>query len=144
MKLKFWIIFGVILLILALAAIGYQKAISGTLKEKNPKIEISPLSFDFGEVPFGTIAKKTFQIKNSGDEILEINRVSTSCSCTTAKISKEKLNPGESTDLLVTYDTAAMGSGAHGTGQQERIIYIRSNDPINPQIETTIKAFVKK
>jgi len=143
MRSKFWIIFGIIVLILALATIGYLKATSGTLKEKNPKIEISPTSFDFGEVSFGTIAEKTFQLKNSGNEILEIQRVSTSCSCTTAKISNEKLNPGESAELLVTYDTAAMGSGPHGTGKQERIIYVRSNDPINPQIEMTTTAFVK-
>jgi hypothetical protein len=43
---------------------------------------------------------------------------------------------------LVTYDTGAM-SGAHAKGQQKRIIYIKSNDPINPQIEAMIYAYVR-
>lgn len=143
MKSKFWIVSSIILLVLALAVIGYFKAVSGTLKEKNPKIEISPASFDFGQIDFGVIAKKTFEIKNSGTDVLKINRVSTSCSCTTAKVSDENLEPGQTAELLVSYDTAAMGTGSHGKGNQQRIIYVRSNDPKNPQVEATITAFVK-
>ncbi len=68
--------------------------------------------------------------------------MATSCGCTTAKVSKEKINPGEEIELQVSYDTGAM-SGDHARGEQERIIYIKSNDPINPQVEAMIYADVK-
>ncbi len=68
--------------------------------------------------------------------------MATSCACTSAKVTKEKIAPGKEADLNVTYDTGAM-SGPHGKGSQERIIYIKSNDPINPQAEVTIKAYVR-
>ena len=84
----------------------------------------------------------TFKVKNIGQVLLEIKRVSTSCGCTSAEVSKEKIAPNEEADLLVIYDTGAM-SGAHAKGEQERIIYVKSSDPINPQIEVMIYATVK-
>lgn len=143
MKLKS--LFIIIAAVIGIPAIyGYFKAtppVSGG-QDSVPKIEITPESYDFGTIVFGTIAEYNFKVKNSGKETLEIKRVATSCGCTTAKVSQIKINPGETADLSVKYDTAAMGEGPHGTGKQDRIIYIKSNDPVNPQIEVTISAFV--
>lgn len=141
-KIKFFLI--LIFIIIGLAVYGYFKSIPVVENQtKNlPKIEITPKSFDFGEIQYGDVLKYTFKVKNIGSEVLEIKRVATSCACTTAEVEKKILNPGEGADLLVKYDTGAM-SGPHGQGQQERIIYIKSNDPINPQVEVTIYANVK-
>ncbi len=141
-KLLFFAIF--ILGIIGVVAYGYLKATPEAGNQTNmPKIEISPGSYDFKEIEFGKIVNYTFKIKNSGNEILEIKRVATSCGCTTAKVSERKINPGQEAELLVVYDTAAMGDGPHGKGNQERIIYIKSNDPNNPQTNVTISAYVK-
>lgn len=133
--------------IAAFIAYGYSQSIpNDTFNGQNsnqPKIEISPAFYDFGEVEFGKIAEYKFIIENKGSKTLEIRRLATSCSCTTAKINKEKLNPGETAELFVSYDTAAMGSGTHGTGSQERIIYVKTNDPANPQATVKIHAYVK-
>lgn len=141
-KVKFFLILGIV--ILGIAGYGYFKAIPGIDNQTGdlPKIEISPSYFDFGEIEYGQVVEHTFKVKNTGSEILEIKRVATSCACTTVKISKEKINPDEETGLLVIYDTGAM-SGAHAKGEQERIIYVKSSDPINPQIEVMIYANVK-
>ncbi len=129
----------VTLIILGFAGYGYFKAVPGTQNGENlPKIEVSPKTFDFGEINFGDVVSYDFTVKNSGNEVLEIERIATSCPCATAQITEEKINPGESAELLVSYDSGAMG--AHGRGEQERIIYVRSNDPINPQVEVTIYA----
>ncbi len=140
-KLKFFLIS--IFIISGLAIYGYFQAIPDVdnQTENRPKIEIEPKSFDFGEINYGEVAEYAFLLKNSGNEILEIKRVATSCACTTAKTEKELLNPGEETNLSVRYDTGAM-SGPHGKGEQERIIYVKSNDPLNPQVEVTIQANV--
>lgn len=132
------------LIILGMAIFGYFKAIPAAENqtEARPKIEITPQFFDFKEVEYGQVVEHSFKVKNLGNEILEIKRVATSCACTTGKVVKEKLAPGEETELLVTYDTGAM-SGPHGKGRQERIIYIKSNDTINPQVEVMIYAYIR-
>lgn len=141
-KIKFSLILAV--LVIGIATLGYFKAIPKAENQKNiPKIEIAPEAYDFGTVDFGKVMTFDFQVKNRGNEILEIKRVATSCACTTANISQEKINPGETAKLSVSYDTAAMGRSSHGTGEQERIIYVKSSDPITPQVEVTIYAYVK-
>ncbi len=140
-KIVFFIVLGIFF---GLAVFGYFNAVPAPQDEamSRPQIEMAPLSFDFGDVQYGEIVKHTFQIKNLGNEILEIKKVATSCACTSAQASQEKINPQEEADLLVTYNTGLM-SGSHAKGEQERIIYIKTNDPINPQVEVMIYAYVK-
>lgn len=141
-KTLFYTIF--VLIIIGFVIYGYFKATPGIedITEEHPQIEITPKSFDFGEVEYGEIAEYTFKVRNLGEKILEIKKVATSCACTSAEIAKENIAPGEEVELNVIYDTGAM-SGPHGRGDQERIIYVRSNDPVNPQFEVTINAFIK-
>ncbi len=141
MKIKFTI--GLILVILVFAIYGYFSAVPGV--EDNidkSQIEITPQLFDFGQIEYGQVAEYVFKVKNLGSQVLEINKVATSCGCTTAQVSQEKINPQEEAELKVVYNTGVM-TGAHAKGDQERIIYVKSNDPINPQIEVTISAYVK-
>ena len=142
MKLKLVLV--LILFILMVAIYGYFKSIPGVENQTGdlPQIEVTPSSFDFGDVQYGQVVEYTFKVKNIGQALLEIKRVSTSCGCTSAEVSKEEIVPNKEADLLVIYDTGAM-SGAHAKGEQERIIYIKSSDPINPQVEVIIYARVK-
>ena len=142
MKLKVILILG--LVVLGTAVYGFFKATPGADNQENlPKIEITPSSFNFGEIEFGKIVEYAFRVKNTGSEVLEIKRVATSCACTIARVNKETLEPGQETELKVKYDTAAMGDGSHGRGKQERIIYVKSSDPLKPQTEVMIYANVK-
>lgn len=142
MKLKYFII--IFFVISAVAVYGYFKSVPGIKNQETarPQIEITPKDFNFGEAVYGQVLEYDFKLKNLGQEILEITRVATSCACTSAKAALEKINPGEEISLRVTYDTGAM-SGSHGRGRQERIIYVKSNDPANPQTEVMIYANVK-
>jgi len=141
-NLKYFLI--IFFIILAVAGYGYFKSVPGVSEGyKNlPKIEITPKDFDFGEAVYGQVLEYDFKIKNLGKELLEIKRVATSCACTSAKTALEIISPGQEAYLHVTYDTGAM-SGSHGRGQQERIIYVRTNDPISPQAEVMISAYVQ-
>jgi hypothetical protein len=103
-----------------------------------PAIEITPPSHDFGTIPKEEVSH-TFIVKNSGTDILEIEKISTSCACTTAKIELEELDPGQSTNMVVTFDPNAMESIEENVF---RIVYIRSNDPNNPEKEVEIRAKV--
>lgn len=141
-RLKYFLF--IFFVVSGIAGYGYLKSVPGAEngKENLPRIEITPQSFDFGQAEYGQILEYDFKLKNSGKDILEIKRVATSCACTSAKASLEMLDPGQETNLHVTYNTGAM-SGSHGRGEQERIIYVRTNDPANPQSEVMIYANVK-
>ena len=142
MKIKITLF--IILVVLGLAVLGYFMAIPTPEDENRTRsvIEITPDLFDFGEIEYGQVVEYIFTLKNSGDEILEIKKLATSCGCTKAEMSKKQIVPQEIVELRVTYDTGLM-SGSHAKGEQERIIYIKSNDPINPQIQVRIYANVK-
>ena len=106
------------------------------------KIEISPKDYNFGNINYGDVVNYTFLVKNAGVSPLEIKRVATSCACTSAKISKERIEPGEAAELSVVYDSGQM-TGSHGRGQQERIIFVKSNDPLSPHAQVLIYGTVK-
>lgn len=144
MNKKIFYIIVSVLVMLGIAIYGYIKAVPGIEDESapRPKIEISPLSFEFGEVEFGQVLRYSFSVKNAGNKTLEIRKIGTSCSCTTAEAEKTTLSAGEETNINVTYNTGLMG-GVHGQGRQERIIYIKTNDPVTPQKEVTIYAYVE-
>lgn len=138
MKFKIVLSFGAILIFLA--AVGYLKAMPSQDSIDGPRIQIEPTTFDFGEVGSDQVSEHRFTVKNIGNEVLGITRVSTSCGCTSAEVDKEKLAPGEEAELLVTYDSGLM---KHEKGKIERFVYIRSNDPLSPQTEVAIYAWVK-
>lgn len=143
-KLKIFLAFGVTAILFTV--LGYFRAVPSSLLNQNntqtAKIVLEPQVFDFGEVEFGKIVEQTFSVKNIGNKTLEIKRVSTSCACTKAKIDKERLEPEETANLLVSYDSGAMGKQVKGK-KIERFIYIKSSDLLNPQVEITIYARVK-
>lgn len=143
MKLKNYLLI-LPLVIIGFAVLGYLRSVPGVEDETDsrPQIEITPQTFDFNEIEYGSIVEHTFKIKNLGKEVLEINKIATSCACTSAEVDKEIIRPNEEVSLKVIYNTGLM-SGSHAKGDQERIIYVKSNDPINPQAEVTIHAYVK-
>lgn len=102
-----------------------------------PRIEITPASYDFGNIPYVKVETE-FQVKNSGGSPLEILSVSTSCGCTTAEIESVTLLPGAVTRLHVTFDPQLMGE----EGDILRVVYIKSNDPHQPEVEIELRGKV--
>ncbi len=101
------------------------------------RITISPESYEFGDIGFD-LASHDFVVKNTGDDVLEISKVSTNCGCTTAEIGKYELSPGEETILNVTFDPQHHMS----TGHFLREAFIESNDPENPKAKVEIQMTV--
>lgn len=127
-----WIV-GIIGFVVIAVLLQYMRT---PIKEGPPSIRITPSSNDFGDIP-REIVKKTFTVENTGGSILEIISVSTSCGCTTAKITNDKIGVGAKTDLNVEMDPNVMGNI---TGKVKRIIYVQSNDPDQDEVEVFITA----
>ena len=111
-------------------------------KSQAPQIDLELQSFEFGDVVNGTIVGKDITITNRGSTPLIIDEVSTSCGCTTAAIDPTSVPPGESAVLHIEFD-----SGAHGpelTGELMRQVFMRTNDPKNPEVMVTFTANVTK
>jgi hypothetical protein len=90
------------------------------------KMTISENSWDFGFIPQQSFVSHIYKITNEGKDSLIIQRVRPACGCTAAPLKKDKLAPGESTDLLVTFN-----SGKYA-GPTRKGIYITSNDSLYP------------
>jgi len=103
---------------------------------KSPKIYSRNGTFNFGDIQEGKLFKHKFTIGNKGDKELKITKVRASCGCTAAKPVKNILQPGDSTNIMVTFNSA------HRSGLQRKHVYIYSNDPENPQLRLSFTANV--
>ena len=84
------------------------------------------------QINLGTFSKdelKTakFVIENSGNELLQIDTIYTSCECTTATIDKTEIKKGESAVLTITYTP-------DGTGNFYREVYVKINGVEQPKV----------
>lgn len=128
----------VFIAIIAAVALFSFVSLDGAVTGGVPSIEVNPKSYDFGTIPKEAISH-TFSITNTGTAALQINKVSTSCGCTTAEIGSKSIEPGQSTDMLVTFDPNVMDEIEENI---YRIVYIKSNDPDQPEVEIEIRATV--
>ena len=117
--------------ILVIGMLGYLR--SGYFTEA--QIEVTPRRYDFGRINPEPVSK-SFKLTNTGEgPLLKISQISTSCSCTTAKVKERELPPDGSTELTVNFDPTAMDPPIRG--EARRVIYIETND--RDQEETKIK-----
>lgn len=133
MEKKFFLIAGIMVIIFLS---GCSEVPQNQISQK-PEIEIIPKNYDFRNVPNEKI-EHIFSVKNTGTGVLEITGISTSCGCTKGTIDKKLINSGETANLLVTIDTDLMKEKAEG--KIERIVYVKSNDTDNPEIEIELTA----
>ncbi len=103
------------------------------------RIEITPASWDFGEIPPTAKVSHTFTVTNVGQGPLEITGVLTSCGCTTAEVDQDLLGPGQQTALRVTFDPQVHEGS---TGRFLRLVYVRSNDLEMPEAQVEVHVTV--
>jgi len=103
-----------------------------------PRILVSEEEWDFGKVTRGEKPTHIFIVKNGGEGDLIIEGVKGSCPCIETSISTNRIKPGESAELKVSYDTTDY------VGKDEKHLHIYSNDPqvpdkrINLYVETEV------
>jgi len=147
------VILGLGAIIILIVFVQYSRLGTTEISTPAPSIEVSPKSWDFGNITYlGGEVKKVFTVENTGELPLEINWVSTSCGCTRAYFEKKDMAyfekkdipSGERANLTVTLDPSLMGRGMNISGQILKVVYIRSNDPVNPEVEVEISANIVK
>jgi hypothetical protein len=149
--IKFSLIFLIIILITGGAVFGIIKYI-GNKNFGTPKVETFNLEYDAGTISMADgLVKNTYEIKNIGQGDLKINKMWTSCMCTTARLKvgdswsrefsmhdssflwSETIKPGKTAYLEVVFDPNF--HGPEGTGPITRAVYVSTNDPENKELE---------
>lgn len=101
----------------------------------SPTLAVSPATYDFGKVAADAPVTTILQVSNTGQGKLTISGITTSCGCTTAKIDETTLAPGAVANLTITFDPQAH-PGLYGP--LLRMVYLRSNDPVQPEVEVPV------
>ncbi|MEK7064544.1 MAG: DUF1573 domain-containing protein, partial [Patescibacteria group bacterium] len=140
---RLWLLIPAILIILALPKIRGGNGSGVTKQEIATGIEIAPAVADLGQVVYGEVAQTSFTLTNFTPTPLTITRVSTSCGCTKAKASAEKLTSYASTQIDVTFDPAVHQDDTD-LGELTRTIYIETDNVNFPKVTAEIKAVVIK
>jgi len=78
-------------------------------QEKQAEIKFEFTTIDYGEVEFESDGKRVFKFKNVGTAPLIFKRISSSCGCTIPKKPEKPIEPGESGEIEVEYDTKRVG-----------------------------------
>lgn len=117
------------------AQLEKPKLIQAEADKPAPRITFEKTVHDFGEVGVATQRTAEFRFTNTGDALLEIQKVQRCCGAVT-KLAKEQYAPGESGVLEVTYAFASKPM------TMTKQVQVYSNDPQHQQVSLTIKANV--
>ena len=78
-------------------------------QENIAQVEFETKLIDYGDIEFDSDGKRVFKFKNVGNAPLIFNRISSSCGCTVPKRPEKPIQPGESGEIEVEYDTKRVG-----------------------------------
>ena len=78
-------------------------------QEKKAEIKFDQKIIDYGEIEYNSDGKRIFKFTNVGEAPLIFNRISSSCGCTVPKRPEKPIEPGQSGEIEVEYDTKRVG-----------------------------------
>lgn len=73
------------------------------------KIEFKSETIDYGEIKKGSDGVRVFEFTNTGKVPLVIANVTSSCGCTIPKKPEDPIQPGETGEIQVKYNTKLVG-----------------------------------
>lgn len=123
---------------------------------QKPKIKLDNYFSDLGKIKVADEKKAVFTLSNIGDKPLQLFKISSSCDCTVGLLEingnmspefgmhsnsswSTSLDPGKEAKIHVIYRPYIMPV----SGEVTRDVYIQTNDPENPKLTFTVKAFVE-
>jgi hypothetical protein len=104
-------------------------ALCGSASAGTPHLVCTDTAFDFGTVASTQMVTRAFILKNDGDAPLVIEKVRSSCGCTTTTLSDKITPPGSNCTVTVTMTMKAR------SGAQHKALYVHSNDPTQPILQ---------
>ena len=103
-----------------------------------PKLALDNMTIDLGTLYSGQIKTGRITLRNIGNQPLKILHVQPSCGCTTVRQPKSELQPNESDELEVSFNSALYH------GPVEKYVNIETNDPLSQYVAVKLIAQVKE
>jgi hypothetical protein len=120
-------------LLIALALTFCNGIAHGELKWDRQRAQLAP-------GPADTVVEAAFGFVNAGSEPVVIEKIESSCGCTTAVLPKMAFEPGERSELAARFDTA----GRRGVQTKTVTVYIKgAKEPVVLTLVVTIPDLVK-
>jgi hypothetical protein len=104
-------------------------------QQTSPQIKFESTTINYGAIQNGSDGERVFSFKNTGTENLIITNVRSSCGCTIPKKPEGPVAPGETSKIVVRYDTKRIGTFS-------KIITVSTNQNNNPDIALKIEGTV--
>ena len=104
---------------------------------QKPRAVFKATAHDFGKIKQGDVVSHEFTFRNEGGAPLVIDRVETTCGCTTAPVSEKMIGPGKEGRIKAIFDTRGYW------GRQAKYIYVYSNDGRQPRHELSLIADIE-
>jgi hypothetical protein len=92
-----------------------------------PKITFQTQEHDFGAVIHGQSPSVEMTFTNTGDELLIVEKIESSCGCAKAMRGSRRVSPGDTSKIYAQITTDGMSPGRH-----TKTVHIHSNDPAHP------------
>ncbi len=103
-------------MIVRLAGMAALLAVLGCSALAQPRLQvIDGTKIDFGAINRGTIAERNVVLKNVGSDTLVISRVDASCGCTGTMVSDQRIAPGATGALMITFNSKNFTGPIHKT-----------------------------
>lgn len=123
MKLQYAFSF-ILCMILSIASWGQADATETT---DGPVMTFESMVVDYGDIEQNSERKRTLKFTNTGTEPLVISNARGSCGCTVPTWPKEPVMPGETSELVITYDTKRLG-------KINKTVTLTTNEGGNPHV----------
>ena len=124
-------------LILMLFAVSCRSGHTKQSDENAPsEISFESKEYDFGTIPYSSDGRCYFKFTNTSDVPLIVNVVRTTCGCTRPEWPEKPVQPGETGEIGITYNTRI-------TGAFRKTITVYSNaadSPTRLMIKGTVSA----
>lgn len=112
-------------------------AVKAPVEGPSPKVVVDKAEYDFGTRDIeASSGSHDFLFTNQGDGPLSLTEGGTSCRCTMSKLGQEKISPGGSTKVTITWKPVDK------PGPYQQTAKILTNDPAQPQITLTVSGRV--
>lgn len=122
--------------LLALAAALFVLPVAA---QAAPKATVEPMTLDLGEIEEGGQYERYIELTNTGDGVLTLEDVKTSCGCTAAAVDSDvELKAGETQKIRITFNSRNQEGGV------TKKITVRTNDPVSPALEVVLRANVHR
>lgn len=115
------------------ALVPFSTASAQTWAEKM----FTQTSHNFGSVARGALAEHQFVIKNIYGEAIRVGGVRSSCGCTTPRITKNDLAPGEQTSVVAHFNTDTY------SGQRGAKLTVTFDKPYYAEVQLEIHGYIR-